>query len=593
MALSGSKTVKVTDYDNLVFSWSATQNTANNKSTVSWVLKLVSGASGKIVSSAAKNYSVTVNGKTTKGTNSISIGNNTEKELASGSEVITHNADGTKSFTYSFSQQIAVTFSGTWIDTVSGSGTGTLTTINRASSVSATNAYIGNSSTITISKLNNTFKHTLQYMVEGQSGYTDIVSGTTDSTEYLYFDGDIIYPLIKSAKKAKITIKCITYNGSTKIGETTCNCYANCKESECKPTVSAVVEDVNNKTLELTGNPNALIKYYSTAKVTVNASARNSATISETVISNGTKGYAYSPALFSEVTSGTFEIDVTDSRGYTVYKEEKVPIVNYVKLTCALDVSAPNASGETTLNISGKCFSGNFGNLDNILNIEFRYKEDDGSWIAWSSLTSSPDIEGSKYTFSSPIYLDYKKKYSFQARITDKLATVYSETVTIKTAPVFDWSATDFNFNVPVTIEGKSLDTIVSEKTASAISANMPDYVIEQGESDGWIYRKWASGIGECWKRVSVSSSIQGTFDTMYCGSTTMARQSYPFAFKSVPVETATLQSASYTGMLYPVGSGNGINGTYASAIYNVVRPSKQTGTYNFYISLYVIGKYA
>ena len=309
------------------------------------------------------------------------------------------------------------------------------------------------------------------------------------------------------------------------------------------------------------------------------------------MISNGTKGYAYSPALFSEVTSGTFEIDVTDSRGYTTYKEESAPIVNYVKLTCVLDVSAPNANGEATINVSGNCFSGNFGNLNNTLKLEFRYKEDDGSWTAWTTL-GTPEVSGKKYTFSTPLYLDYKKKYSFQARITDKLDTATSEIVTIKTAPVFDWSATDFNFNVPVTIEGKSLDTIVSEETANAISANMPDYVIEQGESDGWIYRKWASGIGECWKRVSVSSSIQSTFDTMYCGSTTMARQNYPFGFKSVPVETATLQSASYTGMLYPVGSGNGVNGTYASAIYNVVRPSKQTGTYNFYISLYVIGKY-
>lgn len=33
-----------------------------------------------------------------------------------------------------------------------------------------------------------------------------------------------------------------------------------------------------------------------------------------------------------------------------------------------------------------------------------------------------------------------------------------------------------------------------------AQGANLADYVIEQGISDSWTYRKWNSGIAECWE---------------------------------------------------------------------------------------------
>lgn len=69
MALSGSTTVNATSHNQIIFSWSATQNASANSSTVSWTLKMKSDRSGYISSSASKNWSVTVNGTKYSGTN--------------------------------------------------------------------------------------------------------------------------------------------------------------------------------------------------------------------------------------------------------------------------------------------------------------------------------------------------------------------------------------------------------------------------------------------------------------------------------------------------------------------------------------------
>lgn len=37
------------------------------------------------------------------------------------------------------------------------------------------------------------------------------------------------------------------------------------------------------------------------------------------------------------------------------------------------------------------------------------------------------------------------------------------------------------------------------------------DYVVEQGTSGGWTYRKWASGVAECWRYVQHSGVRMNT----------------------------------------------------------------------------------
>lgn len=50
------------------------------------------------------------------------------------------------------------------------------------------------------------------------------------------------------------------------------------------------------------------------------------------------------------------------------------------------------------------------------------------------------------------------------------------------------------------------------------------DYIVEQGTSGIWTYRKWNSGIAECWGRISISGLTTNT--------------SLPFTFANTSYET-------------------------------------------------------
>ena len=236
--------------------WQDSQSIANNNSVVGWHLQLVT-TGGSISSSASKSWSVTVNGKNYSGTCTIGVGTNATKTLASGSTTIAHNADGTKSFSFSFSLQFDINYSGVgWIGTKSGSGSGTLTTIPRTSSVSSTNANIGEKITITINRASSSFTHTLTYAFSGLSG---TIATKTSSTSISWTLPTSFYAKIPNAKSSWGTITCDTYSGSTKIGSSSCRFNAYVKESTNKPTISATVVDSNGTTKALTGNEYKLI----------------------------------------------------------------------------------------------------------------------------------------------------------------------------------------------------------------------------------------------------------------------------------------------------------------------------------------------
>ena len=107
------------------------QNVANNTTTVRYVLTLIRPSN--VVSSATKTWSVTLNGTTYNGSGTIGgVGN---KTLLSGTQVIPHNADGTKTISFSGKCQLDITWSGVQLGTISGNGSMTLTPIQRYGAV--------------------------------------------------------------------------------------------------------------------------------------------------------------------------------------------------------------------------------------------------------------------------------------------------------------------------------------------------------------------------------------------------------------------------------------------------------------------------
>ena len=79
-------------------------------------------------------------------------------------------------------------------------------------------------------------------------------------------------------------------------------------------------------------------------------------------------------------------------------------------------------------------------------------------------------------------------------------------------------------------------------------SAGM-DRIVEQGTSGIWTYRKWNSGIAECWGRLEKASSSFTAWGSLYYNDFATATN-YPFEFVDVPI----CQIASENSQIYVLG---------------------------------------
>ena len=81
-------------------------------------------------------------------------------------------------------------------------------------------------------------------------------------------------------------------------------------------------------------------------------------------------------------------------------------------------------------------------------------------------------------------------------------------------------------------------------------SNNTADYVVEQGTSGIWTYRKWNSGVAECWGKTSVSGSATMLETTV----------SLPFTFSSndyIVNMTPSLNGTITNAFLVATSAGN------------------------------------
>ena len=471
MALSGNYTIDGSYGVSLVFSWTATQNTTNNTSTVSWKMYLTGSSSngnGMFGLGTFKLNNSTVY-EVTKG--QPEIDSDEANRLAnlpldtgiitSGTLTVNHTTTGAGSFTFSASN-VAIGPTPFQLDSgLSGSTTFTLNTINRTSKVAATAANIGENTKITITRYVSSYTHTLTYKFGSLTG---TIATKTSNTTVNWTVPTTFYAQIPNATYGTCTITCQTYNGSTLVGSSTATFRASIKGDSCAPTFSPAVVDVNSDTIALTGNANKLIRFESMVEFQSGATARNSATLTTQSVVNGSVTKTdFAIGTIDDVESPDFIFSATDSRGLTTTQTYTAEMVMYVKPTCYQKIKA-ELEGDTGariyVEVSGNYFNGSFGAVSNTLKYEIKATNPDGTETDWTELpvnitynddnTYVIDFELTGYGYSS--------SYEFQSRITDKLNVVQSTVYVVRVLPVFDWDKDDFNFNVPVNISADTLD---------------------------------------------------------------------------------------------------------------------------------------
>ena len=518
--------------------WSSTKNVEGNYSSVTATLYCKKLNDSMILTQTTGGtwaYSLNINGSTISGSVKKDILSDWVA-MATHTVQVSHNADGAKTITISGSVTAPSGSSYAGL-TSSGSKSVALDTIPRASSVTATNADIGFNTTITINRASPSFTHTLQYSFEGTSG---IIINETASTSVSWTVPAAFYAKIRNAKSGICTITCTTWNRSTTVGSpTTCTFVVTANENICKPTLSPTYVDTNATTVALTGSNTKFVQYYSTAQLATGAAARNGATLASQSITCGGKTSNAGTATIQNVDSPTFVFSATDSRGYTATQTINATMIAYVPLTCVVKKESATVDGNVTLTVSGNCYNGNFGTKVNSLKLYYRFRQNGSSM--WSSnveitnITKSGNTYTATFTYKVP---DYRKGYVFQIRAVDELASVNSADLPIKIPPVFDWGENDFNFNVPVHFNAGM--TMAPVDAASVIdedgNGKIPMiYIVEQGVSGGWTYRKWNDGTAELWGHIVA---------VHHNGSILGGELSYPFTLSGNIYGIGTLNSA-------------------------------------------------
>ena len=416
-------------------------NVDNNTSQVRYNVYCQSSGSGSISSQHLKYFNI----------NGVNVINTTEQVNASSpnayipiatgiTDVIQHNADGSK--TIDFSTQLKATSYGLSANL---SGTFALTTIPRASGISCTTANIEETAIIVINRASANFTHTILYEFGTLSG---TIATKTAETNIAWTLPASFYSQIPNDKMGAGTLRCITYNGDTEIGRNAILFYINTSEERCKPTLSATVVDTNSATIASTGSNTKLVKHKSNAKVTITASAKNSATLSSKKVNNST--VTGNEITINAIETDTFVVTVTDSRGYSSSVTLKPTVINYIPLTLNMQIARPEpTTGEVELTYSGNYFNGNFGAIDNTLKMTWKYREQSATdWIDGGTLPTT--LNGNtivKNTVSLGKIFDYTKTYMFQINATDKLTNLEIITFVRQGIPVYNWGKDFFNVN--------------------------------------------------------------------------------------------------------------------------------------------------
>ena len=268
-------------------------------------------------------------------------------KLGSKSITVSHNADGTGSVTLTAEWDCGFDSSYTPRH-LSLSETVTLTTIPRASSVSASGDTLGQAVAITISRASSSFTHKLYYSC-GSISWAGIASDV--GTSYSWTPPVSLAAQAPNASAVVLSVIVETYNGSTYIGVS----YAQMTlavPSSVVPTLSVATSDPTNVSATYGG----YLQLRSKLKVDLTASGAQGSTIKAYSIKLG-DFYAVSSASGTTdylPTAGelTLTCTVTDSRGRTATKTQTITVLAYSKPTIS-DIAAARCNQDGTANRMG------------------------------------------------------------------------------------------------------------------------------------------------------------------------------------------------------------------------------------------------
>lgn len=413
MALSGSISTNAgRDGRYYTLSWTATQSIDNNTSTISWTLSAAGAPSSTYWVAERTCYAIIDGEKVYNKTAYVERKNGT---VATGTKTISHNSDGTRSFSASLG--VAVYY--TTVNCTS-SGSFTLNTIARASDLSVGNGTLGTAQTITANRKSSSFTHTVTWVCGSYSG---TIATKSSATSWSFT------PELKLANGAPngpsvyCEIKLTTYNGSTSIGSVT-KAISLAIPASVKPTCSLTLSDSKGYASTYGG----YIQGQSVLHVVVNASGIYSSVVQS--YSSTANGSTYTAKEFNTSAlrnsgTNTVKTKVTDSRGRPSNEVSSSINVLPYSLPNIKSLTASRCDADGTENDRGSYALVNFSYLitslsdlnSNTATLKYK-KTDESDWQELSIDVSSYDVNQ-----SAIIATDEANSYDILLVVSDNFST--------------------------------------------------------------------------------------------------------------------------------------------------------------------------
>ena len=217
----------------------------------------------------------------------------------------------------------------------------------------------------------------------------------------------------------------------------------------------------------------------------------------------------------------------------------------------------------------------------NTLSANYKYKKTNSSNWVDGATTLTLAKSNNDYSFNGLIAgddgnngFDINYSYDIQVIVEDELSNAIFTTQLASGIPHIAYAKDgvgimgkyDANAGGPFQIQGKCID-----------------FIVESGTSGIWKYRKWNSGLAECWGTHTQGLTTSRTWGPLYRGEA--FDLAYPFTFAEVPQEIYGFSSnVSAIALTYSQ------NNTTRTTTYNAVY--YQNTTIEIHLNLYVRGRW-
>lgn len=510
--MTGSSQKAYGSYLAYIVEWRAAANPAANTSDVTVNVYL----SHYAVSISAKPISCTVNGVTKQASSqplSQSAKVKRKSLLASFSFPGTaHAADGTLSCAVSSAWSCALTYSGTYYASMAVSGTLTGDKIPRASSIASlsTNVPLDGASPLAvhIDRAVPSYTHTVRF-VFGTKSYT--VQNAAQEASFVPPQDWLAEIPAASAGIGTCTVE--TYNGAAYVGSASKGFILLCPEDAVPVMADPVVTRVQNAV------PAAWDLYLQNLSgVKIEAAGASG------VFGSAVKSYKIECAGYTSDTSSltveklplagdaAYTVTVTDTRGKSAVKSGSIQVAPYAPPAVdSLAAYRCDHAGNRLENGTYLCIKAGASYTvigENLLSLSAQILLNGGVLYTRTLLAGQAAVIG-------PVQAD--KAYDVKVTAADLFSSGERWAMVSSTRYYLHFKkgggrgvafgkAAEHDGAVELAPE---LDLMLKGEALS-------DFVTETGESGGWTYRKWHSGMAECWKFTQIQINVTTAAGSLY-----------------------------------------------------------------------------